>query len=145
VLVQIEDPPMGKYLDIIRKAQQEQEARQGQNPDPDERSRTLAGQAEAKGRDLADHITEHAPNLLDEPEIRSITPAENAIVTCRRHGIALRLDADGTLVIGKADGGGKEPAPWPSLVMAIEAHAEAIAGLVAAGWRLRADVKATTA
>ncbi len=128
---------MGKYLDIARKA------RQGQKPDPYERARRLAREAEAQGRDLTDYLREHAPDLLDETEHRQVTPAESIIATCRRHGIALTLDDDGRLVVGKGDGSGNEPAPWPSLSMAIEAHAEAIARLVAAGWHLQADVKAT--
>jgi hypothetical protein len=36
----------------------------------------------------------------------------------------------------KADGSGREPALWPSLLMAIEAHLSAIMALVAAGWAL---------
>ncbi len=67
-------------------------------------------------------------------------PAYSIITTCRSYGIALRVDSDGTLVIGEAGARAKEPAqPWPSLIRAIEAHTEAVACLVAAGWHLRAD------
>jgi hypothetical protein len=67
-------------------------------------------------------------------------PAYSIITTCRSYGIALRVDSDGTLVIGEAGSGAKGPAqPWPTLIRAIEAHTEAVACLVAAGWHLRAD------
>jgi hypothetical protein len=92
-----------------------------------ERARHLAREAEAAGRDLLDHLCERASDLLDEPDDRRVSPAESIAMTCRRRGIALRLDEDGALVIGKADGSGKEPALWPSLIDAIEAHAEPLA------------------
>jgi hypothetical protein len=62
---------------------------------------------------------------------KSITPADSIIDTCHNNRITLSLDQDGSLRIGKADGSGKEPALWPSLLMAIEAHLPAIIGLVA--------------
>jgi hypothetical protein len=67
-------------------------------------------------------------------------PAYSILETCRRHGIAVSLDEDGCLRIGKADGSGQEPTLWPSLEIAIEAHLEAVTALVTAGWYLRADV-----
>jgi len=66
-------------------------------------------------------------------------PAYSILETARCRGIALSLDQDGGLRIGKADGSGHEPALWPSLIDAIEAHLEAVAALVAAGWHLRSD------
>ena len=66
-------------------------------------------------------------------------PAYSILETCRRHGIALSLDEDGCLRIGRADRSGEGPALWPSLLMAIEAHLEPVAALVAAGWHVRAD------
>jgi hypothetical protein len=65
--------------------------------------------------------------------------AYNILLTCQRYGVALRIDSDGTLIIGRA-GATAEAAtqPWPSLLIAIEAHAETVAMLVSAGWHLRA-------
>jgi hypothetical protein len=76
---------------------------------------------------------------------KPITPAESIIATCRRHGIALSLEPNGALRVGTDGGNGDEPAPWPSLIIAIEAHMEPVAALVAAGWHLRADAKASAA
>jgi len=55
--------------------------------------------------------------------------------------VAIRLDsATGDLVIGKAGATADEPAqPWPSLIMALEAHLEPVATLIRAGWTLNAD------
>jgi|GEM_PF-2769043 len=73
-------------------------------------------------------------------------PAYSILETFRRHGIALSLAPDGCLRIGRADGSGQEPALWPSLIGAIEAHLHAVTALVATGWHLRADFpKAITA
>ncbi|HJU10289.1 MAG TPA: hypothetical protein VJ728_05405, partial [Candidatus Binataceae bacterium] len=44
-----------------------------------------------------------------------ITPAMSLIGTCRRLRIALRLDPDGRLVLGRSDLHGKEPEIPPSL------------------------------
>jgi RNA polymerase subunit RPABC4/transcription elongation factor Spt4 len=66
--------------------------------------------------------------------------AYSIIAACRRYGVALRIDPDGTLVVGKAGAGADQPTqPWPSLLIAIEAHLEAVASLVEGGWHLRAD------
>ena len=68
------------------------------------------------------------------------TPAHNLLARCQRHGVALRIDLDGTLVVGKAGAKAEEPTqPWPTLIRAIEAHLEAVAELVASGWSLQAD------
>lgn len=67
-------------------------------------------------------------------------PAYSIIATCRRSGVALRIDPDGTLIVGRAGAKSDEPTqPWPSLLIAIETHLEAIAALVEEGWSLRAD------
>jgi len=42
-------------------------------------------------------------------------------------------------VVGKAGAKADEPTQWPSLLVAIEAHLEAVAALVEGGWTLRAD------
>lgn len=106
---------MGKYLDIIRKAQYDHE--------PAPRTNTC-----------------YENDEINEIETRRVTPAESILETCLRHGIALRLDDDGSLRIGKADGSGREPTLWPSLLMAIETHLEAVTALVAAGWHLRSEI-----
>jgi hypothetical protein len=111
--------------------------------DPYVRARQLAREAEAAGADLPDYIQQHAPDLFTEA-VSPTAPAESLIQTCQRHGIALRLDADGSLIVGRSDLAGKEPGIWLELAAAIEVHAAAIAKLVEAGWQLRAQVKATS-
>jgi hypothetical protein len=98
--------------------------------------------AEATGGDLVDEPRECILELPEAPEGRRITPSESLIATCRRHGIALRMDESGRLVVGNADGSGTEPALWSTLLMAIEAHLPAISALVVAGFELRADLVA---
>ncbi len=66
-----------------------------------------------------------------------LTPAESIIKTCRAHGVALRIDEGGDLVVGKAGAKADEPTqPWPSLLVEIEANLEPVARLVEAGWHL---------
>jgi hypothetical protein len=73
-------------------------------------------------------------------------PAWSIIEDCRKHGVALRIDADGTLVVGRTGAKADEPTqPWQTLLTAIEAHADAVARLVEAGWHLRADFPPTAA
>jgi hypothetical protein len=67
-------------------------------------------------------------------------PAYAILATCHTYGVALRIDANGDLVVGKAGAKVEEPSqPWPSLLRAIEAHLEAVARLVEGGWTLVAD------
>jgi hypothetical protein len=70
-----------------------------------------------------------------------LPPAHSIVTTCQRYGVALRIDqATGDLVVGKVGAKADEPTqPWPSLLIAIEAHLEAVASLVEGGWTLRAD------
>jgi hypothetical protein len=71
-------------------------------------------------------------------------PAYSIIADCRRHGVALRIDRDGALVVGKAGAKAEEPTqPWPGLLVAIEANLETVAELVAAGWTLEAEFPQT--
>jgi hypothetical protein len=54
--------------------------------------------------------------------------ARSLIRTCKEHGVGLRLEPDGTLVVasnGRA---------WRSLVDALEENVDAVAELVSAGW-----------
>jgi len=67
------------------------------------------------------------------------SPAPAIIEVCRQYGVALRIDHDGAPVVGEAGAKADEATqPWASLIMAIEAHLETVARLVASGWRLRA-------
>ena len=56
--------------------------------------------------------------------------------------MTMRLDSPaGDLVIGKAGAKADEPTPpWPSLIMALEAHLESVVVLVRAGWTLKANL-----
>ena len=60
-----------------------------------------------------------------KPAERPVTPAESLVGTCARLGIALRVEPDGTLVVGTR--GQEIPA---SLARALEVHCEAVAQLV---------------
>ncbi len=67
-------------------------------------------------------------------------PAYSIIDTCHRYGVALRIDQNGDLVVGKAGARAGQPShPWPSLLQAIEAHIEAVALLVKVGWTMRSE------
>jgi hypothetical protein len=68
------------------------------------------------------------------------SPAQALVETCRRHRVTLRIDADGALVVSMSGTKAGEPIrPWPSLLIAIGAHLEAVAALVASGWSLQAE------
>jgi hypothetical protein len=54
--------------------------------------------------------------------------AMELIRTCREHGIGLRLDPDGALVVVS------NGAAWRSLVNDIELHIDSVADLIMAGW-----------
>jgi hypothetical protein len=72
-------------------------------------------------------------------------PAESIVATCQRYGVALRIDpSTGDLVVGKAGAKAEEATqPWPSLLVAIKAHFEAVASLVEAGWMLKTEFPQT--
>ncbi len=73
-------------------------------------------------------------------------PAYNILETCRRYGVALRIDETGELVVGRAGAKADESTqPWASLLMAIEAHVEAVALLIEAGWTVKAGFPNTAA
>lgn len=111
--------------------------------DSHEYAKAIAHHCEASGTDLADYVAGDA--RLREKMARGgrpaeWTPAHSILETCQRLGVALRIEFPGTLVVGKADAKGDEPSqPWPSLLVAIEAHLETVARLVHAGWTLRTD------
>jgi hypothetical protein len=64
-------------------------------------------------------------------------PACSIISTCQGYGVALRIDQNGDLVVGKDGAETGEPTqPWRSLIIAIEAHLDDVSALVEAGWTL---------
>jgi hypothetical protein len=68
------------------------------------------------------------------------SPAYSLVDTCQRCGIFLGIDPEtGDLVVGKEDARVDEPCqPWPSLIIALEAHYGAVSDLVRRGWTLKA-------
>jgi hypothetical protein len=109
--------------------------------DPYARARAVARHCEANGVDLSTFLSEHPDLIRDEvsaQERRARTPAESIVAACRKNGVALRIDPEtGDLVVGRAGAGGDAPTqPWPSLLLAIEAHLDAVITLVKAGWTL---------
>lgn len=67
--------------------------------------------------------------------------AYSILTTCQHAGVALRIDPEkGDLVVGRAGAKADEPTqPWVDLVRELEAHVEAVATLVEAGWTLTAE------
>jgi hypothetical protein len=65
------------------------------------------------------------PHRSTQPELP--TPAESLIATCIKHGILITVDEGGLWV------GDTVHPPWPSLMVALEAHREAVAELIRAG------------
>jgi hypothetical protein len=93
---------------------------------------------------LVDHLRE----VCDEAEIDRLSradgwkplhtassPAYSIVETCRRYGVALRIDSQtGDLVVGKAGAKSDERSqPWPNLICAIQANIDAVALLVETG------------
>jgi hypothetical protein len=79
-------------------------------------------------------------NVTSVPSGNTRKTAQSIIATCREHGVALRIDKNGDLVVGLAGAKANEPTqPWPSLLIELEAHLEEVARLVEAGWTLRVD------
>ena len=98
-----------------------------------------AGPKQLLGAEVSDLIRSRRADLIyalmlrredTEPADNAITPAESLIATCRRLKIALRLDPDDRLVLGRDDLCGREPAIPLSLAMAVEVHAAAITELL---------------
>jgi hypothetical protein len=96
-------------------------------------------------------VLEHLHALQEQAEIERLKcfdaglphplhPAHCIVRICRSYGVALRIDADDALVVGKAGAKVDQATqPWPTLLLAIQTHHEAVARLVEAGWHLRAD------
>jgi hypothetical protein len=81
------------------------------------------------------------PNLeqrLPSPD----SPAYSIIRTCRRYGVLLQIDPmTGELTVGREGAKADDPTqPWPTLIMALEAHLDDVAALLLAGWTLKADI-----
>ena len=98
--------------------------------------------------DLRARAGEHKAEIiaaLRDPETadaEDLSTPENILEVCRRYGVALRIDADGDLVVGKAGAKAHEDSqPWPRLIAALEAHLVAAARLVEAGWQLKAPME----
>jgi hypothetical protein len=102
----------------------------------------VARHCERTGEDLAGYLDRNPSlrALLERPALQGWTPAHSVVATCQCYGITLRIDPDGTLVVGKAGAKADEPTqPRRTLLIAIDAHADAVARLVEAGWHLRTD------
>jgi hypothetical protein len=70
-----------------------------------------------------------------------ISPAQSILETCREYGVALEIDDNGDLAARKEGAKPDEPTqPWPTLIMALEAHLDDVAALVRAGWTLQAQL-----
>jgi hypothetical protein len=105
--------------------------------DPCERARAIARHCEANGFDLSAFLAEH-PDLVRYEGSVSCIPARSIVAICQRAGVVLKIDpATGDVVVGRAGAKSDEPTqPWPSLLVAIEAHLDAVAALVKSGWRI---------
>ena len=89
-----------------------------------------------RAREFARQCEKHNLDLQSELEVERLaradgypTPAQLLMKTCVEHGVGLRLDPDGTLVVeshGRA---------WRALVKEIENHVEEIAALIEEGWQ----------
>src|SRR5258708_27750594 len=82
--------------------------------------------------DVLDRIRSHKSELLALLEQKVVSfaqvEARRLIRVCKEHGVGLRLEPDGTLVVasnGRA---------WRSLVDALEANVDAVAELGSTGW-----------
>jgi hypothetical protein len=103
--------------------------------------RREADRRSGRGYDFDSTAPSHAEYVDDaDPLSDPAHPAHSILATCQRYGIALQIDPNGALVLRKAERTEKNiTRPWPSLIIAIEAHVAEVARLVAAGWHLRAD------
>lgn len=116
--------------------------------DPYERACTIALHCEATGTDAAERLASD-PTLKTEMERDTTpqgwTPAHSILDVCQQHGVALRIDKQGDLVVGKNGAKADEPTQaWPSLLAALEAHLEPVARLLESGWHLRANLQPET-
>jgi hypothetical protein len=98
----------------------------------------VAHHCENVGADLRAYLADRQPNLLSEPTLHSCL-AESIVRTCKRYGVALRMEPDGTLVVNCDKAVGLTPGDWDALKYSLEAHTEAVAALVKSGWTLHAN------
>jgi hypothetical protein len=92
----------------------------------------------AQSKVLGRHQSKPPARQLASPHDSTLppagAPAYSLLETCRRYGVALSIDENGCLVVGRAGAKASEPTqPWPSLMMALEAHCEDVSALVKAG------------
>jgi hypothetical protein len=112
---------------------------------PDLRAVILERAADIKSYLRAEQAAAEIGRVARADGWRPLTPADcpaySILTICQRAGVALRIDPEnGDLVVGKAGAKAEEPSqPWRSLLTEIEAHVEAVAILVEAGWTLRAE------
>jgi hypothetical protein len=92
-----------------------------------ETARIVALDAERHARDRqARRGYDHDSTAPSHGEWVRSSPAAALIRTCREYNVALRVDSDGTLVVG--------PGAWRSLVGEIEAHVDDIIALLESGY-----------
>ena len=104
--------------------------RRGYDYDPTApgRAEYLASVRDAEIAGLARASDRPRPPALSPAQADALAPAKGLLKTCREHGVGLRLEPDGTLVV---ESNGRA---WRSLVRAIEAHVDAVAQLIEARW-----------
>jgi hypothetical protein len=92
-------------------------------------------------------IREHKPALLavlTQPRrpTQDLIPGQCILEVCRKYGVAIRLDENGDIVVGKAGAKADEPTqPWPGLLAMLEMHLGEVCDLLAVGWELRAEFR----
>ena len=131
---------------LLDAARRETDCRAGRGYDFDCNAPSHAEYLQRTGRHC---VCQTSPAEHEEREIDRLAsidgwrlpPVHSIVATCQRHGVALRIDAaTGDLLVGKSGARAGEPTqPWPSLLIAIEGHLEAVAALVASGWSLQAE------
>jgi len=95
---------------------------------------------------LAALKAEQAAQQVESTQPPAAGPTYSILAACCEHGVALRIDETGDLVVGKASAKADESSqPWPTLIAALEAHVEEVARLVEAGWHLKARPLETAA
>lgn len=85
--------------------------------DPYEGAKAVVCHCNRTGEDVGNYLhrrPELKAEMARDTTTARWTPAHSIVATCRRNGVTLRIDADGTLVIDKAGAKANEPSqPWP--------------------------------
>src|SRR6266478_5439070 len=126
-----------KYLHLLEN-RTEMATRTEEAPAPAPATQAIVEQQrrDLESQQLAQHYERVAETHIAMPKVgrayQSIEPdrtsAMSLIKTCKEHGVGLKLDTDGTLIVIS------NGAAWRSLVNAIEAHVDEIVELLMAGW-----------